>query len=128
MLFDGVSLMNNRKMIDHKTAVTNRTRYALLNDRRRALFELHKLTEVIRAHRLYPAATEVYPGLSGIVDDSLASTSGDLCGRACQASLGVLERDLRRLYQSLAELAKVWVGLEDEQNLEPLVAAYYEVL
>ncbi len=113
-------------MIDHKTAVTNRTRYALLNDRRRALFELHKLTETIRAHERYAAATEASPGLTGLVDDGLASTSGDLCGRACQASLSVLEQDLRRLYKSLAELAKVWVGLEDAQNLEPLVAAYYE--
>ena len=114
-------------MIDHKTAVTNRTRYALLNDRRRALFELHKLTEAIRAHRRYLEATEAYPGLSGLVDDGLASTSGDLCGRACQASLGVLEHDIGRLYKSLSELAKVWVGLEDNRDLEPLVAAYYDV-
>lgn len=114
-------------MIDHKTAVTNRTRYALLNDRRRALFELHKLTETICTHRRYAEATEASPGLSGLVDDALASTSGDLCGRACQASLGVLEHDVRRLYKSLAELAKVWVGLEDQHDLEPLVAAYYEV-
>ncbi len=114
-------------MTNHKTAVTNRTRYTLLNDRRRALFELHKLTEVVRAHRRYQAATETYPGLAGLVDDGFASTSGDLCGRACQASLGILERDIGRLYQSLAELAKVWVGLEDEKNLELLVAAYYEL-
>ncbi len=113
-------------MIDHQTAVTNRTRYALLSDRRRALFELHKLTEAVRAHERYVTATETCLGLTGIVDDGFASTSGELCGRACQASLGVLERDVQRLYKSLAELAKVWVGLEDNRNLEPLVAAYYE--
>ena len=111
---------------DHKTAVTNRTRYALLNDRRRALFELHKLTEAVRSHPRYTAENEAHPGLAGLVDDSLASTSGDLCGRACQASLAVLESDVRRLYRSLTELASVWVALTDQKDLEPLVAAYYE--
>ena len=111
---------------DHKTAVTNRTRYALLNDRRRALFELHKLTAAVRSHPRYAVQNEAHPGLAGLVDDALASTSGDLCGRACQASLGVLERDVRRLYRSLTELANVWVALTDQRDLEPLVAAYYE--
>lgn len=110
----------------HKTALTNRTRYTLLCDRRRALFELHKLTEAIRLHPRYEAAKERYLGLSGLVDDQFARTSGELCGRACQASNLVLERDLTRLYRSLAELAKVWVGLEDAQDLELLVAAYYD--
>lgn len=109
----------------HKTALTNRTRYTLLCDRRRALFELHKLTEAIRLHPRYEAAKARYLGLSGLVDD-FARTSGELCGRACQASNPVLERDLAHLYRSLAELAKVWVGLEDAQDLEPLVAAYYD--
>ncbi len=112
----------------HKTALTNRTRYTLLCDRRRALFELHKLTEAIRLHPRYEAETAHVSGLAGLVSDQLARTSGDLCGRACQAGTPVLERDLARLYRSLAELAGVWVGLEDVQDLEPLVAAYYEAL
>ena len=115
-------------MNDHKTAVTNRTRYALLNDRRRALFELYKLTQTVRSHPRYAAETEAHVGLVGLVDDCLASTSGDLCGRACQASLSILEHDVRRLYRSLTELAKVWVALTDGNDLEPSVAAYYEAL
>ena len=110
----------------HKTALTNRTRYTLLCDRRRALFELHKLTEAIRLHPHYEAATQRHPGLSGLIDDQFARTSGELCGRACQASNAILERDLAYLYRSLAELARVWVSLEDARDLEPLVAAYYE--
>lgn len=112
----------------HKTALANHARYALLNDRRRALFELHHLTETIRSHPHYGAAAARYPGLDGLVSDQLARTSGELCGRACQASNPVLERDISRLYRSLAELARVWVGIEDAQSLEPLVAAYYEAL
>lgn len=111
----------------HKIALTNRTRYTLLNDRRRALFELHKLTEGVRLHPGYEAATVRYPGLGGLVSDLFARTSGELCGRACQASNPVLERDIRHLYSTLAELAKVWVGLEEAQDLEPLVAAHYAV-
>lgn len=111
---------------NHKTALTNRTRYTLLNDRRRALFELHKLTETIRTHKRYREMSEAYPGLAGMVDDGFSSTSGDLCNRACQASLGVLEKDIGRLYWSLVDLSRVWVGLEDKRDLEPLVASYYE--
>ena len=112
----------------HKTALTNRARYTLLNDRRRALFELHHLTEAVRLHPRYEAATARYPGLDGLVSDQLARTTGELCGRACQASNPVLECDIARLYLSLTELARVWVGLEDTRDLEPLVAAYYEAL
>ncbi len=112
----------------HKTALANRARYTLLNSRRRALFELHHLTETIRLHPRYEGAAARYPGLGGLVDDHLARTSGDLCGHACRASNPVLERDVARLYRSLSELAGVWVGLEDVQDLEPLVAAYYEAL
>lgn len=109
----------------HKTAAANRTRYTLLSDRRRALFELHKLTESVRTHPGYALACKRYPGLSGIVDDQFARTTGKLCGRACQASRPVLERDVRQLYRSLSELAKVWLALEEARDLEPLVAAYY---
>lgn len=115
-------------MVEHKTAALNRTRYALLNDRRRALFELHKLTEAVRLHGRYSAVAAAVPGLAGLVDDVFAQTSGELCGRACQAGLGVLEGDINRLYRSLAQLARVWVGLTDGQDLEPLVAAHYETL
>ncbi len=109
----------------HKTAVINRTRYTLLSDRRRALFELHKLTESVRMHARYETAAACCSGLDGLVSDQFAHTSGALCGRACQASNPVLERDVGHLYGSLAALAKVWVALEDAQDLEPLVAAYY---
>ena len=111
----------------HKTALTNRARYTLLSDRRRALFELHKLTENIRLHPRYEVATVRHPGLDGLVGDLFARTSGELCGRACQASNPVLERDVRHLYGTLAELARVWVGLEEAHDLEPLVAAHYAV-
>ncbi len=110
----------------HKTAVTNRARYALLMDRRRVFFELHKLTEAIRNHARYEIMAATYAGLSGLVEDKFARTTGALCGRACQASLPTLERDIGQLYRNLAELAQVWVGLEDGQDLEPLVAAYYD--
>jgi hypothetical protein len=109
----------------HKTAAANRARYTLLSDRRRALFELHKLVESVRTHGRYQAATVRYPGLDGLVSDQFARTTGELCGRACQASNTVLERDVRHLYRSLADLSKVWVGLEDAHDLELLVAAYY---
>lgn len=112
----------------HKTAATNRARYALLMDRRRVLFELHKLTEAIRNHAHFEAATFEHPGLAGLVEDQFARTTGALCGRACQASLPALERDINQLYSSLAELAKVWVGLEDQADLESLVAAHYDAL
>lgn len=112
----------------HKTAVTNRARYTLLSDRRRALFELHKLTESIRTHARFTTAVVQHPGLEGLVSDHFARTSGELCGRACQASPAVLERDVRHLYRSLAELAKVWVALNGDHDLEPLVAAYYASL
>lgn len=117
---DGVSM--------HKTASANRTRYTLLSDRRRALFELHKLTESVRTHPGYALACARHPGLGGVVDDQFARTTGKLCGRACQASAPVLERDVRHLYGSLSELAKVWLALEEARDLEPLVAAYYEAL
>ena len=107
-----------------KIAHTNRARYTLLNDRRRALFELHTLTEAIRGQPAWDAATLRYPGLDGLVGDQLARTSGELCGRACQASLPVLERDIGHLYRSLSELARVWTALEDGRDIEPLVAAY----
>jgi hypothetical protein len=112
----------------HKTAVTNRARYTLLSDRRRALFELHKLTESIRSHARFETATVQHPGLEGLVIDHFARTSGELCGRACQASPAVLERDVRHLYHNLAVLAKVWVALNGDHDLEPLVATYYASL
>lgn len=115
-------------MVEHKTAAHNRARYALLNDRRRALFELHKLTEAVRLHPRFERIAAAVPGLAGLVDDVFAGTSGELCGRACQAGLGVLEADVNRLYRSLAQLSRVWVGLEDGRDLEPLVAAHYETL
>ena len=115
-------------MVEHKTAARNRTRYALLNDRRRALFELHKLAEAVRSHPHYAATTAAVPGLAGLVDDTFAETTGDLCGRACQAGLGVLGTDVARLYLSLAKLARVWVGLEDGADLEPLVLEHYSAL
>lgn len=108
-----------------KTASTNRTRYALLCDRRRALFELHKLTEAVRTHPNYPAATRAVPGLGGVVEGQLEATSCDLCSRACQADPATLTRDVCHLYQGLSALAKVWVGLEDGRDLEPLVQSYY---
>jgi hypothetical protein len=110
----------------HKTAETNRVRYALLMDRRRVLFELHKLTEAIRTHARYERAATDHPGLSGLVEDLFARTTGALCGRACQAGLPALERDIAELYKTLAALARVWVGLEDQRDLEPLVTAYYD--
>lgn len=113
-------------MVEHKTAAHNRARYALLNDRRRALFELHKLTEAVRLHPRFERSSAAVPGLAGLVDDVFAETSGELCRRACQAGLGVLEADVNRLYRSLSRLAQVWVGLEDASDLEPLVAAHYE--
>ena len=115
-------------MVEHKTAAHNRARYALLNDRRRALFELHKLTEAVRLHPRFERVSTAVPGLAGLVDDVFAGTSGELCGRACQAGLGVLEADINRLYRSLSQLARVWVGLTDGSDLEPLVAAHYETL
>lgn len=111
----------------HKTAVINRTRYTLLSDRRRALFELYRLAESVRNHARFGAAATRHPGLAGMVDDHVYTT-GALCGRASQASNLVLERDVTRLYCNLAALAKIWVALEDASNLEPLVAAHYEAL
>ena len=109
----------------NKTAAANRTRYALLCDRRRALFELHKLTEAVRTHPLYADAKEAVPGLEGMVESQLERTSCELCSRACQASPHALSNDVCRLYQGLSALAKVWVGLEDKSDLEPLVQAHY---
>lgn len=116
------------RMVEHQTAARNRARYALLNDRRRALFELHKLAEAVRNHPRYAAVAAAVPGLTGLVDDTFAETSGELCGRACQAGLEVLRADVARLYRSLAKLAQVWVGLTDGADLEPLVAAHYSSL
>lgn len=109
-------------------AATNRARYALLMDRRRVLFELHKLHETILRHERYDDAIAAHAGLAGLVGDEFAQTTGDLCGRACQASLPALERDITRLYVSLSALAKVWLGLENRADLEPLVVAYYDAL
>ena len=111
-----------------QTAAHNRARYALLMDRRRVLFELHKLHEAIREHTRYKAATAAHAGLAGLVEDRFAQTTGALCRRACQANLPALERDVAQLYTSLSALAKVWVGLEDDADLEPLVTAHYTAL
>lgn len=107
------------------TATTNRTRYALLCDRRRALFELHKLTEAVRTHPNYPAATRAVPGLEAMIEGQLEGTACSLCSRAGQANPATLTNDVCRLYGGLSALAKVWVALEDDRDLEPLVQAYY---
>ncbi len=111
-----------------QTAAHNRARYALLMDRRRVLFELHKLNESITQHTRFGPRAEAHPGLSGLVEDTFARITGSLCGRACQATLPVLERDVAELYLSLANLARVWVALEDEAELEPLITRHYEAL
>jgi hypothetical protein len=116
--------------MDHtarNTAATNRTRYALLCDRRRALFELHKLAEAVRTHPNYAAATRAVPGLAGMVTEQLETTSCNLC-RAGKADPQTLTGDLCRLYRGLSALAKVWVRLEDGLDLEPLVRAHYDEL
>ncbi|ADI13490.1 hypothetical protein [Truepera radiovictrix] len=116
--------------MDHtarNTAATNRTRYALLCDRRRALFELHKLAEAVRAHPNYATAARTVAGLEGMVAEQLEATSCNLC-RAGKADPEALQRDVCRLYGGLSSLAKVWVYLEDGRDLEPLVQAHYDAL
>jgi len=109
----------------NQTAEKNRTRYTLLCDRRRAIFELHKLLDAVRTHPRWPDAATRYPGLEGLVTEPLTSPAFTLCARASQADSDALGRDVRTLYRSLSLLSKVWVGLEDGSDLEPLVAAHY---
>lgn len=109
-----------------KIAAANRTRYTLLCDRRRVLFELHKLAEAVRTHPEWLNKVRAVPGLEGMVNDQLEQTSCELCSRACQANNAVLTNDVCRVYRGLSALAKVWVKLEAGRDLEPLVQAHYD--
>ena len=100
----------------NQIALENRTRYALLVDRRRTLFEIYKLTERILQHSRWEEVSARYFELELLLSAQLDCAEG-LCSGVCRATNDVLERRVCEAYKQLSTLAKVWVALEDEEDM-----------
>lgn len=95
-------------------AEQNRQRYQLILDRRRALHEIHKLTERIRSHVAWPQ------GLHDVMlEQTLEEVLHTLARNAAQARYQVLLRDVQTLYRALVMLSRLWHRLEEQGEVEP---------
>lgn len=90
----------------------NKRRYELLNDRRRALFELDRLNRAIASHPRWQEAVLTQPWLLHTLEAPVGDLTDALCPHASQATTAALARDVRRLYGGLVRLARLWVSLE----------------
>ena len=113
-MLEGSSHPNNR------IALENRTRYTLLIDRRRTLHEIYKLTGRIVQHPKWAEASTRYFELELLVSAQLDCAEG-LCNGVCRAANNVLEQRDCESYRQLSALAKVWVALEDDQDMWALL-------
>ena len=100
----------------NQIALENRTRYALLVDRRRTLFEIYKLAERILQHVRWQEVSTRHFELELLLSAQLNCAEG-ICSGACRATNEVLEGRVCEAYKQLSTLAKVWVALEDEEDM-----------
>jgi hypothetical protein len=102
--------------IDMKPAIsTHKDRYELLIERRRLLLELARLRTQIDTHPRWQQALVTDPDLQIGCDQVLESLGCKLCQKVCQAEQDVILCDVRRIYNRLIVLAKVWLALETDQ-------------
>ncbi|CAN5494408.1 hypothetical protein BH24DEI1_BH24DEI1_01040 [soil metagenome] len=90
----------------------NKRRYALINDRRRALFELERLGRAVADHPRWQTAVTARPWLLHTLEAPVEELTSNLCPHAGRATAADLERDVKRLYGGLIRLARLWVKLE----------------
>ena len=100
----------------NQIALENRTRYTLLVDRRRALHEVYKLTERILRHSRWREVSAQHFELELLLSAQLDCAEG-ACSGACHATNDVLEGRVCEAYKQLSTLAKVWVALEDGNDM-----------
>lgn len=100
----------------NQIALENRTRYTLLVDRRRALHEVYKLAGRILQHPRWEAVSAQYFELELLLSAQLDCAEG-ACSGACHATNDVLEGRVCEAYKRLSTLAKVWVALEDNEDM-----------
>ncbi len=98
------------------TADYNRLRYELLIDRRRALYDLDRLSKAIAAHPGWQRAVLVRPWLLHSFEQPIEELTGGLCPHASQATAAALLSDIRRIYGGLIRLSKLWVSLEHDAD------------
>ena len=110
------SVLNDSPHPTNQIALENRTRYTLLIDRRRTLFEIYKLTERIVQHPNWEEVSAQYFELELLISAQLDCAEG-MCGGVCHAKNDVLERRVCAAYRQLSMLAKVWVALEDDRDM-----------
>lgn len=108
-----------RLKADCMSSPSYRRKYALLNDRRRTLFELRRLSSRITAHPLWLRSVHVEPELEGHLLECLHAVDHGLAKKVGAAQEVVLQREVQRLYCALTKLAHLWVQLEDAQSLSP---------
>ncbi len=104
-------------MTHDSTATLNRERYELLLERRRALYELDKLTTRITAHPRWDETRTQDKDISDALEGHIDLLSCALCSKACQLKNQMVLCEVQRIYQSLVILSKVWVGLEDNHTI-----------
>ena len=104
----------------NQTALENRTRYALLVDRRRALHEIYRLTERTVQHPRWEEVSAQYFELELLISAQLNGAE-KICSGVCRAEIKVLEGRVCEAYRRLSVLAKVWVALEDDQDMGALL-------
>jgi hypothetical protein len=100
-----------------KTALLNRERYDLLLERRRALLELDKLITRITTHSRWDDTLRQDQDIVNALEGHIDLLSCALCNKACQLKNQMLLCEVRRIYQSLVILSRVWVGLENNVKI-----------
>ena len=100
----------------NQIALENRTRYTLLVDRRRTLHEVYKLSERIVQHPHWQEVSARHFELELLLSAQLDCAEA-ICSGVCRAEIKVLEGRVCEAYRRLSVLAKVWVALEDEQDM-----------
>ncbi|MEM6429965.1 MAG: hypothetical protein AAF708_12060 [Deinococcota bacterium] len=102
---------------------THKERYELLIERRRLMLELARLRTQIDTHPRWQQVLLTHPDLQLDCDHVLESLGCKLCQKVCQAECPVILGDVRRIYNRLIVLAKVWVALEADQPISVLYDA-----
>lgn len=109
-------MLNDSPHPTNQIALENRTRYTLLVDRRRTLHEIYRLTERVMQHPNWEEVSAQHFELELLVSAQLDCVEG-LCSGVCRAANNVLEQRVCEAYKQLSTLAKVWVALEDGEDM-----------
>ncbi len=109
-------VLNDSPHPTNQIALENRTRYTLLVDRRRTLHEIYRLTERTVQHPKWEEVSAQYFELELLMSAQLDCAEG-ICSGVCRAANNVLEQRVCEAYRQLSTLAKVWVALEDGENM-----------